>query len=150
MKKILILLVTATMSMAAIAQQTAQPKPATTQSKPKNKITPEERAQRKADLLKNQLQLNNDQTIMIKNAMVERNNALKAIRAKVGENQDAFRKEAFSVRKKFHDDMKKILSTEQFNKFKEMRKANRRPEDSKTTGSEDYIDESELDLRKVN
>lgn len=146
MKKILILLFSSIFSLGAIAQQQNNVAKPNTKAKHK-KVTAEERAQRKADLLTQQLQLNAAQSTQVKKAMIERNNALKTIREKANGNDETFRKEALPVRKKFHDDLKKVMSEEQFKKFKEMRKANRRNNDSAKEG-DDLIDESELDQKK--
>jgi hypothetical protein len=147
MKKILILLFSAIVSLGANAQQKNNtPKP---QGASKHhKITPEERAQRKAELLSQQLQLNAGQTSKIKAAMIERNNALRTIREKVNGNDEAFRNEALPIRKKFHNDLKKILTEDQFKKFKEFRKANQRNNGATQKEGDDLIDESELDQTK--
>ena len=147
MTKILILLFSAIVSLSANAQQKNNSVKPQGHSK-HQKITPEERAQRKADLLSQQLQLNAGQTSQVKTAMIERNNSLRTIRAKVNGNDEAFRKEAISVRKKFHDDLKKILTEDQFKKFKEFRKANQRNNGAIQKEGDDLIDESELDQTK--
>ena len=72
MKKILLLLISAALSFTAQAQNQ-------TSSKPKHqKITPEERASHKAELLGQQLQLNAAQVKQIKAIMIERNQVLKS------------------------------------------------------------------------
>lgn len=142
MKKILFLLISATLAFTAQAQQQKAAKPK------HQKVTPEQRAGHKAELLGQQLQLTAAQVNQIKSIMIQRNQVLKSLKEKTNGNEDAFRKEAFAVRKKFQDEMKKTLTEEQFNKFKEMRKANRRNTGAAPKEGDDLIDESELELTK--
>lgn len=142
MKKIFLLLISAALAFTSQAQN--QPG-----SKPKHqKITPEQRASNKAELLGQQLQLNTVQVKQIKAIMIERNQVLKSLKEKTKGNEEAFRKEAFAIRKKFQDEMKKILTAEQFSKFREFRKANRRTTGAAPKEGDDLVDESELELTK--
>ena len=151
MRKILVLatsLLLVSNSWAQSGSKTVAPKPQHNKNKGHH-ITKEERTHRKADLLKSQLGLSDDQSKKVESSMMKRNDALSAVRVKVGENNDAFRTEALPIRKQFQADLKSILTPEQFSKFTEIRKSNKRANPSgKQNEGDDLKDETELDLRK--
>ena len=151
MRKILVVAISCILVSNAWAQTSSKPsvnKPKHEKNKGRH-ITKEERTHRKADLLKSQLGLSDDQSKKVESSMMKRNDGLSAVRTKVGENNDAFRTEALPIRKQFQADLKSILTPEQFSKFTEMRKSNKRANPSgKQNEGDDLKDETELDLRK--
>jgi len=127
------------------------------QTKPKGKhsgVSLEQRVQHKVELMQSQLGLNEEQTKKLTIAMTNRNKSLKALRDKVGSNEDLFKTEATVIRKRFQSDIKLILTAEQFAKLKEIRKANKRVDPNlkptKENDGDDLIDETEPDLQKKN
>jgi F0F1-type ATP synthase membrane subunit b/b' len=117
-------------------------------------VSPQQRIQHKVELMQSQLGLNVEQAKKLTQAMTIRNQALKVIKEKTGENKDAFRTEAMPIRKKFQTDLKTILNADQFAKLKEMRKANKRIDNTlpatKENQGDDLIDETEPYLEKKN
>lgn len=163
MKKIFVIAFASLMAINVTAQTSqpnvvAKPQIKTQQQvKPKGKrpgVTPEQRIQKKVELLQSQLGLNPEQAKKLTVAMTTRNEALKLVKEKTGENRDAYKTEAMPIRKKFQADLKSILTPEQFAKLREMRKANRRanPNEApaKNEAENDLIDETEPYLQKNN
>ena len=154
MKKIIALALIAIFSNSVFASQTektSQQNVAKPSKQRNKKVSDDERIRHRVEILKDQLSLNEDQIKKVSEVMKKRNETLKLVRAKAGENQEAFRKEAMPARKQFQADLKSILTPEQFSKLKEIRKSNKRvnPE-AKPKVDDDLIDDSELDLRKNN
>jgi len=151
MKKVFAIAVAALFTVSAMAQTaqpTATPKPAV---KKERKQSPEQYAQRKAELLQSQLGLSPEQTKQVTTAMNVRNSALKSIHAKTGADKEAFRKEAKASRVEFQNKLKAILGPDQLKKFQEMRKANRRTPDGASDSKKadlELEDESEMDKTK--
>jgi periplasmic protein CpxP/Spy len=87
--------------------------------------TLEERAAMRAEKMKTELELSDEQTVKVEAAFLTKMTKSKELRAKYAEDKETQKKEMRLVHSEFKTSMKEILSTEQFAKWQEMKKAQR-------------------------
>jgi protein CpxP len=88
----------------------------------KSELTAEEMASKKADKLKTELSLTDEQCTQVYQAQLEKITQMKAIKAKNLEDKKAKAKEMKPVNEAFQTKMKSILTPEQLTKWEEMKK----------------------------
>lgn len=120
MKKVILLAACIfTLSTAANAQEAAR-KPRTDKSV-KEKLTPEQRAQKNVDNLNTIASLSDEQKTKVKELALTRITKADAIRAKYKgqtENKETLNKEIAAVRKEYRQNVKALLTPEQIEKVK--------------------------------
>lgn len=87
--------------------------------------TPEERASKRMEKLKSSLELNSDQEVVIKDALITKMTKAKAAREKHSESKEGMKKEMHVIHSEFREVMKKTLTDSQYEKWKEMRKTHK-------------------------
>ncbi len=113
MKKIILGLVAVVMATGAYAHDSARVKK-----------SPEEMANKKADKLKVELSLTDEQRTQVYTAVLDKINKSKTIREKYqgGKDKNAMRAEMKTVKENFDAKMKTILSADQYSKWQDIRK----------------------------
>ena len=116
MKKMLILLAAFTLTASAASAQTpaAQPAPVRAQ---KAKKSPEQRAEARTTQLSKSLNLSPDQTAKVRQLALAQTQEMQAIRAKNAAN----RQEAKALRARHDDQLKAVLTTEQYAQYDQQR-----------------------------
>ena len=116
MKKMLILLAAFTLTAGAASAQTpaAQPAPVRAQ---KAKKSPEQRAEARTTQLSKSLNLSPDQTAKVRQLALAQTQEMQAIRAKNAAN----RQEAKALRARHDDQLKAVLTTEQYAQYDQQR-----------------------------
>ena len=116
-------------SVAAFAQQKQPVKkqaPKQEQKQQVKKATPEQRATRQTETLANKLQLTAEQKTSVNKAILDKINTLDQIKAKYQGNKSKERNaELKNTRIAFEQEMKTILTPEQFDKWYKAREARR-------------------------
>jgi len=130
MKKLRFLLVALMMvSITAFAQEKQQQKkqePKLEQKQKVKKATPEQRATRHTETLAKKLQLTAEQKVAVNNAILSKINTLDQIKTKYQGNKSKERNAEFKeTRIAFEQDMKTILTPEQFEKWYKARETKR-------------------------
>jgi Spy/CpxP family protein refolding chaperone len=114
MKKIILMAIAVVLSAAVIAQNAPAQKPAKkTEGTVKKSSTPEERAQKKADKMKAELKLSDDQASKIKEIYLTEIKEFDASDAKTYANKGDKAKANKEIRKKAQDAYLKVLTPEQ-------------------------------------
>jgi periplasmic protein CpxP/Spy len=103
----------------------------------KMKKSPEEMANKKADKLKTELNLSNEQRTSVYNAVLDKINKTQAIKAKYGDKGDkkAMRAEMRSVEENFEATMKGILSADQYSKWQTLKEEHKDKRKEKRSGN---------------
>lgn len=87
----------------------------------KAQMTAEELATKRAEKLKTELSLSDDQKTKVYAAILERHNKVKAIKEKFGDNKKGMGKELKPVRESFDASMKSILNADQLAKWETLK-----------------------------
>lgn len=93
------------------------------QDAPKTQKTPEELANKRADKLKTELALSDDQRAKVYAAVLDRITKVRAIRAKYPNNKKGAQKEIKPINEAFQTTLKGILTPEQITKWEALKKA---------------------------
>jgi periplasmic protein CpxP/Spy len=86
--------------------------------------TLEERAAMRAEKMKTELELSDEQTVKVEAAFLTKMTKSKELRAKYAEDKETQKKEMRQVHAEFKASMKEFLTDEQIAKWNEMKKAN--------------------------
>ncbi len=114
------------------------------QTSPKTEKTPEEMASKRAEKLKTELSLSDDQKAKVQAALLERITKVKEIKAKYPNDKKAANKEIKPVLLKFRENMKSTLTAEQYTKWEESKKnAKAKRKDKKAAPALDDDDDTE-------
>lgn len=147
MKKLAMIIISgAIMTCINVQAQTQSPNVANSsqQSSPKKqKLSPEQRAQKSVDELDKIVGLTSDQKNKVYNLALERAKAVDAVFEKYKgqpDKKELAKQEVHEIRKKYRQEVKNILTPEQIEKLKQHHKANH-PQPSKN--SEDIIPDKE-------
>jgi periplasmic protein CpxP/Spy len=91
----------------------------TTQTNPREKKTPEERAQLMTDRMVKGLVLNEDQAAKLKEVNLKQARKMDALRAEQAKERQDFRKEAIEVHASAEKEYQAILTPEQYQKYQQ-------------------------------
>ncbi len=131
MKKLMLTIVAAVFAVGSFAQDA-----------PKTPKTPEEVANKRADKLKTELALTDDQRAKVYAAELDRITKVRAIRAKYPTDKKAARKEIKPVNDAFQTTLKGILTAEQITKWEALKaKAKEKRKGKKAAAANDEDDE---------
>jgi hypothetical protein len=114
MKKLLVGALMSIMALSTFAQTTER-----------EHKSPQEKAALRAEKMKTQLGLTDEQTKKVETAILVKMTKAKEIRTKHAEDKEAIRKEMLPVNEQFKATMKEILTAEQYAQWQEMKKAHR-------------------------
>ena len=129
MKKTLVLLAAAALTIGGAAAQTTAPTDAGATTRPgqhgrgnRASLTPEQRADRQAQRLTKELSLSADQTGKIKQMELARGQEMQALRGQAAEDSDrATRRQTMqTMRTKYDAQLKDILTPDQYTKYGQM------------------------------
>jgi protein CpxP len=125
MKKLMLGLAALAMAVGAYAQDAT-----------KETRSPEEMANKKADKLKTELSLSDEQRTSVYTALLDRINKTRAIKAKYENSKDkkAMRAEMKGVEESFDAAMKGILSADQYSKWQTLKKEHKDKRKEKRSG----------------
>ncbi len=142
MKKLIILvsIIGATAAHYAIGQNVAGTPPANNQVK--QKLTPEQRAQKSVDHLNSMVGLTEDQKTKVYNLALERAKSVDAVHAKYKgqpDKKEQAQQEIHEIRKQYRESVKALLTPEQKERLKQYHK-NKNPKPG--SNPEDLIDEN--------
>ena len=126
MKKVIVLAACLFTASASIKAQEISKKPVAsktehTRGEHKEKLTPEQRAQKQVDELNSEVTLTEDQKPKIYNLALEKVKKVEEIKAKYKgqpENKETAKNEIETVRKTFRDNVKSVLTPEQLETLK--------------------------------
>jgi Spy/CpxP family protein refolding chaperone len=93
-----------------------------------NMPSPEERAKRQVENLKTELTLTDEQIPKVEKIYLDANKKMSEMRANSGGNREGMRDKMMAINKKRDEEMKKVLTAEQFTKYQkylEEQRANR-------------------------
>ena len=132
MKKTLVMLAAAALTIGAASAQTTMPADAGTTARPgqygrgnragQANLTPEQRADRQAQRLTKELSLSADQTEKIKQMELARGQEMQALRgqASTGDDRATMRQTMQTMRTKYDTQLKDILTPDQYTKYGQM------------------------------
>jgi len=83
--------------------------------------SPEERADREAKRLTQELGLTDDQTRQVRELSLRKTQQMAAMKERSGENREAMKGEMQQIRNAFQTDLKNVLTAEQFQKFEALK-----------------------------
>ena len=138
MKKILVMLAAAALTIGAASAQTTMPADADTTARPgqygrgnragRANLTPEQRADRQAQRLTKELSLSADQTEKIKQMELARGQEMQAMRGQASADNDraTMRQTMQTIRTKYDTQLKDILTPDQYTKYGQMQGNRRR------------------------
>ena len=135
MKKLFIVSLVSLFTLSSFAQSNST-------VKQKRMVSEPQIVKMRAELFQSKFNLSVEQTKKVEIVMNSRNASLKKVRETVRENQALFNTDAMPIRKQFQDELKSIMTAEQYETYAKDRVQNSR------RSVDNLEDDSEFDLRK--